>query len=83
MGVFLIVSKKTENAQKCRKLSVYGTFIILLRNFYVALFLYKGVQICRFVFVGVFQGLYRQSGCTEIFGTAFLFLPFYRIIHKG
>lgn len=62
LAFFLIVSKKRKNAKKCCKVDIYGTFIILLRNFYIAVFLYKGVQICRLVFVGLFL-----SACFRVF----------------
>ena len=75
--------QKTKNAQKCCNSMLTALLLFCCKIFMSLSFLYKGVQICRLVFVGVFQGLYRQSGCTQIFGTAFYFCLFTGLFIKG
>ena len=76
LAFFLIVSKKRKTPKSAVS-SMFTALLLFCCKIFMSLsFLYKGVQICRLAFVGVFQGLYRQSGCTEIFGTAFFISAF-------
>ena len=83
MGVFSYCEQKTKNAQSAVN-SIFTALLLFCCKIFMSLsFLYKGVQICRLVLSACFRVFIDSPGCTEIFGTAFLFLPFYRIIHKG
>lgn len=73
---FLIVNKKRKTTKSAVK-SMFTALLLFCCKIFMSLsFLYKGVQICRLVFVGVFQGLYRQSGLYRNFRYGFFISAF-------
>lgn len=83
LAFFLIVSKKRKTLKSAVNLMFTALLLFCCKIFMSLSFYIKEFKSVGLFLSACFRAFIDSPGCTEIFGTAFLFLPFYRIIHKG
>jgi len=79
---FLIVSKKRKTPKSAVNIEFTALLLFCSKIFMSLSFYIKGFKSVGLLLSACFIVFIDSPGCTEIFGTAFLFLLFYRIIHK-